>query len=55
MDFVNSMFSFYQGGVQQAQRQTEQAQRSAGEAGGGSGEELGNIVRESVQRSRGEV
>ncbi len=56
MDFVNSMFSFYQGGVQQAQRQTEQAQSSsAGEAGGGSREELGNIVRESVQRSRGEV
>ena len=47
MDFVNSMFSFYQGGV-------KQAQRSAGEAAEGGGrEELRNIVRESVQRSEG--
>ncbi len=27
MDFVNSMFSYYQGNMQQAQRQTQQAQR----------------------------
>lgn len=27
MDFVNSMFSFYQGSVEQAQRQAQQGQR----------------------------
>ncbi len=39
----------------QQARVNEAAQRLAGEAGGGNGEELGNIVRESVQRSQGEV
>ncbi len=29
MDFVNSMFSYWQGNVEQAQRQTQQAQREA--------------------------
>ena len=60
MDFVNSTFSFWQGGVQQAQRSAEAAggstneaaqSGSAGEAGDGRSEELRNIVRESVQRS----
>lgn len=27
MDFINSMFSYYQGNIEQAQRQTQQAQR----------------------------
>jgi hypothetical protein len=45
MDFMNSMFSFHQGGIEAAERGVEEAERSAG-AGPGGGPEGRQAVEE---------
>lgn len=59
MNFINSMFAFYQQGAWQTQQQArdvDQPQVKQTQQAESSGEgEIGNIVRESIRRSAGQT
>ena len=59
MNFINSMFAFYQQGARQTQQQAREVEQPRGQQTqqvDSSGErEIGNIVRESVRRSAGQT
>ncbi|HEX2098022.1 MAG TPA: hypothetical protein VHF46_03080, partial [Rubrobacteraceae bacterium] len=59
MNFINSMFAFYQQGTRQTQQQAREVDQPRGQQTQqveSSGErEIGNIVRESVRRSAGQT
>lgn len=51
MDFMSSMFSFYQGNLQVAERDTAQTGQSAGEASDVSNQEIREAIEETHRRS----
>ena len=56
MDFLNSMFFYYQGSVKEAERSPGESEiRSAEEPGRGAREAFRDLIRETIRRSRGEA
>jgi hypothetical protein len=55
MDFLNSMFFYYRGSVEEAERSTREAERGAEEAERGTREYISDLIRETNRRSRGEA
>jgi uncharacterized protein YktB (UPF0637 family) len=56
MDFLNSMFFYYQGSVKEAERSIEEAQtRSPEEPERSARESFRDLISETIRRSRGEA
>lgn len=56
IDFLNSMFSFYQGNTKEVDRHAEESEiRHTEDPEGSGGETVRDRIKETIRRSRGEV
>ncbi|MBV9454178.1 MAG: hypothetical protein JOZ19_08695 [Rubrobacter sp.] len=56
LDFLNSMFFYYQGNTKEAERRTEESEiRVVEEPGRSAGGAFRDLIKETIRRSRGEI
>ena len=55
MDLLNSMFFYYRGSVEEAERSAGEAERGTEEAERSTREDISDLIRETNRRSRGEA